>query len=194
MKKTFVLLITILTMILVMSFPMLALADSGAPEPAQAAETNAPEAETDAITNVLIENAVNIAATLVITLIGVLGVWLTNVFSRGEKLKNITAAQKELIKMAQITVGELKQTVSDKLKAAHTDGKLSKDEIKSLRADLVMKTKQKMSDPALALLEAASVDINNLILGTGDDWIDKLKTQNAAIAVGLEVGTIQTGN
>ena len=181
MKKTIFKIVALLVVLIVMSVPVLALADSGAPEPAQITETVETEDEAADISGIVIEYAVSIAATLLITLIGVLGTWLTTVFSRSEKYKNINAAQKELIRMAKITVGELKQTVSDNLKAASKTGKLSNDEIKGLQTSLLLKTKQKMSGPALDLLAAASVDINNLILGAGDAWIDKLKTQEALL-------------
>lgn len=124
---------------------------------------------------IIIENVVNILAALLITLIGVFGTWLTTKLAKRAELNSINAAQQEVITMAQITVGELQQTVVEGLKAAHEDKKLTKDEIVTLGVLLVQKTMEKMSAPAKELLNAAGVDIIALIHGTGEDWINSLK-------------------
>lgn len=125
--------------------------------------------------DVIIENAVAIVATLLMTLIGVLGTWLTAKLAKREELTNINAAQQEAIKAAQITVGELQQTLVEGLKAGHEDGKLTKEEIEALGKLLVDKTLKKMSASAIGVLNAAAVDITALIKGAGEDWIQKLK-------------------
>ena len=124
---------------------------------------------------VIIENVVNILGELLIMLIGILGVWLTTRLNKWVEVTNINAAQQEVIAMAQITVGELQQTVVEKLKAAHEDGKLTREEINSLGYDLINLTIAKLSDPTRRLLDAAGVDIVNLIRGAGEDWIRALK-------------------
>ena len=123
----------------------------------------------------IIEIGTQVAATLLITLIGVLGAWLTAQIGRSAKLKSINAAQQEVIAAAQITVGELQQTVVDGLKAASKDGKLTKDEVATLGAKLLRLTKQKISKPTYDLLTAAAVDVNALIKGAGESWISALK-------------------
>ena len=117
----------------------------------------------------------DILAELAIMLIGVGGAWLTYKLAENKHLVSINAAQQEVIGMAQITVGELKQTVVDKLKASHADGKLTKDEIQMLSYDLINLTVAKLSDPTRKLLYAAGVDVTALIRGAGEDWIDNLK-------------------
>lgn len=84
------------------------------------------------MTNVIIENLVQIAATLLITLIGVLGAWLSTKLAKREELKNISTATNEVIHAAQQTVLELQQTTVEGMKKAHEDGKLTKDEITEL--------------------------------------------------------------
>ena len=44
-----------------------------------------------------------------------------------------------------------------------------------LSEQLWEKTKEKMSAPAIALLEAASIDLRGLIQGAGEAWINNLK-------------------
>ncbi len=124
----------------------------------------------------VIEYGVQIAATLLITLIGVLGAWLTLKIGKREQLATINAAQQEVIKAAKLTVGELQQTVVDGLKAASKDGKLTPQEIAELGDMLIDKTLAKLSGPTYALLNAVAVDVNELITGAGENWINKLKS------------------
>ena len=131
--------------------------------------------------DLLINYGLQVAATLLITLIGVLGTYLSLQLGKNANLKNINDAQKELIRAAKITVGELQQTLVADLKAANQDGKLTQQEIAQLRQKLLDKTVEKLSTPASALLSAASVDVDALILGVGESWIEKMK-QQAAIA------------
>ena len=125
---------------------------------------------TDAIINVIAQ----VLATLLITLIGVLGTWLTAKIGKRVELSNINKAKDELILAAQQTVMELQQTVVEGLKDVAIDGKLSEEEITELSGLLVNKTKEKMSLPAIKLLEAAAVDVNALIRGAGEALINQM--------------------
>ena len=159
MKKK---LILVLLAFLLLTLPVVALADTGG--------------NTDAtVAQILIENAVNIAAAFFIALIGVFGAWLTAKLGKATQLDTVNHAQQELIKLTQITVGELKQTVVDGMKAAHTDGKLTKEEIASLGQLLLNKTTAKLSNSALDVLTAARVDISALITGTAEQLISNMK-------------------
>ena len=115
-----------------------------------------------------------VLATLLITLIGVLGAWLTAKIGKRVELSNINKAKDELIIAAQQTVMELQQTVVEGLKDVAIDGKLSEEEITELSGLLVNKTKEKMSLPAIKLLEAAAVDVNALIRGAGEALINQM--------------------
>ena len=157
MKKK---LILVLVALLMLILPAVALADTGG-------TVNA--------TDILIENAVNIAAAFFIALIGVFGAWLTAKLGKATQLDTVNRAQQELIKLAQITVGELKQTVVDGMKAASKDGKLSKEEIAQLGQMLFEKTTAKLSASAMDVLTAAQVDISALITGTAEQLIGQMK-------------------
>ena len=159
MKKK---LILVLVAFLMLALPAFALADTGG-------TVNA------TVTNILIENAVNIAAAFFIALIGVFGAWLTAKLGKATQLDTVNKAQQELIKLAQITVGELKQTVVDGMKAASKDGKLTTDEIAQLGQLLYEKTTAKLSGSAMDVLTAAQVDISALITGTAEQLIDRMK-------------------
>ena len=157
MKKK---LILVLIALLMLALPAVALADTGG-------TVNA--------LDILIENAVNIAAAFFIALIGVFGAWLTARLGNATQLDTVNHAQQELIKLAQITVGELKQTVVDGMKAASKDGKLSKEEISQLGQMLFEKTTAKLSASAMNVLTAAQVDISALITGTAEHLIGQMK-------------------
>ena len=159
MKKKLILLLLALLML---ALPAVALADTGGTAGIS-------------IADILIENAVNIAAAFFIALIGVFGAWLTAKLGKSTQLDTVNRAQQELIKLAQITVGELKQTVVDGMKAAHTDGKLTKDEIAQLGQLLYEKTTAKLSASAMDVLTAAQVDISALITGTAEHLIGQMK-------------------
>ena len=156
MKKKLTL---VLIALLLLALPAVALADTGG--------TNA--------AGILIENAVEIVAAFFIALIGVFGAWLTAKLGKATQLDTVNRAQQELIKLAQITVGELKQTVVDGMKAAHKDGKLTKDEIAQLGKLLFEKTTAKLSASALDVLTAAQVDISALITGTAEHLISGMR-------------------
>ena len=159
MKKK---LILVLTEFLMLALPAVALADTGGTAGATAAD-------------ILIENAVNIAAAFFVALIGVFGAWLTAKLGKATQLDTVNHAQQELIKLAQITVGELKQTVVDGMKAAHKDGKLTQEEITQLGQLLYEKTMAKLSASAMDVLTAAQVDVSALITGTAEQLIAGMK-------------------
>ena len=158
MKKK---LILILIALLMLALPVIALADTGG--------------RGATVTDILIENAVSIATAFFIALIGVFGAWLTAKLGKATQLDTVNRAQQELIKLAQITVGELKQTVVDGMKAAHKDGKLTKEEIAQLGQLLYEKTTAKLSASAMDVLTAAQVDISALITGTAEQLIAGMK-------------------
>ena len=159
MKKKLILVLVAFPML---ALPVVALADTGG-------------TADGTVVNILIENAVNIAAAFFIALIGVFGAWLTTKLGKSTQLDTVNRAQQELIKLAQITVGELKQTVVDGMKAAHKDGKLTKEEIMQLGQLLYEKTTAKLSASAMDVLTAAQVDISALITGTAEHLIGQMK-------------------
>ena len=124
---------------------------------------------------IIIESIVQVVVTLVLTLIGVLGTWLTLKIGKREELAAINVAQQEVIRLAHLTVEELQQTLVEGLKAGREDGKLTKEEIAALGEALLDGTIAKMSAPTAKLLAAAAVDTTALIQGAGEAWIAKLK-------------------
>lgn len=127
------------------------------------------------MTNIIIENIVKIAAALLLMLIGVLGTYLTTLAAKRAETANVSEAFRALTEAAKTTVGELQQTIVEPLKAVAADGKLTPDEIADLRNMLVAKTKQKMLPSAINIINAAGADIEAIILGVGENLINKAK-------------------
>ncbi len=113
-----------------------------------------------------------ILATLLKTALMLLGAWLASVMGKYIKLKHLNAATEEVIKMTITTVGELQQTYVDGWKAASVNGKLTDAQKQELNAKLLLLTKEKLTKPLVDLLRAAAVDINELISGAGEDFIN----------------------
>ena len=126
----------------------------------------------------IITVAAQVIGTLLMTLIGVLGAWLLAKIGKRQELNNIKIAVDDLTELAQQTVYELQQTMVEELKAKAADGKLTDEEIGALGVMLLEKTKKKMSEPAINLLEAAGVDINAIIRGAGEALIDHMHQFN----------------
>lgn len=124
---------------------------------------------------IIMETVVKIVGTLLLTLIGVLGAWLTAKIGKYQELKNIAIATNEAVNVAGITVLELQQTVVEGWKAANDDGKLTAEEIDALGCMLLDKAIEKMSDSAVNLLVSAGVDITALIKGAGEEMILRMK-------------------
>ena len=124
---------------------------------------------------VIIEMSVQIVATLLLTLIGVLGTWLTAKIAKRAELSSIGAATKEATEAAQRAVMELQQTTVEAMKAASEDGKLSAYEIEQLGALLLEKALAQMSTPAKNLLAAAGTDVSAIIKSAGESLILGMK-------------------
>ena len=110
--------------------------------------------------DILIQYAVDIAASLVVVLIGIIGAWLSKILAKRMELKNINAAKSEVISAAEQTVLDLKQTMVDDLKAAAEDGKLSKEEVAALGVKLLSITTSKLSASTIKLLEPAQPQLD----------------------------------
>ena len=68
------------------------------------------------------------------------------------------------------------------MKAAAADGKLTEDQIRTLKADLLRMTRKKLAEPTVQLLEAAKLDINAMIQGAAEDLINQMHTTQQLIA------------
>lgn len=114
-----------------------------------------------------------IMATLVLALIGAAGTWLSTKVAKRQELSSIAVAMEQVIQAAQITVGELQQTIVNNLKA--NGAKLTEEQIRELGGLLLAKVKEKLAASTLSMLETAKVDVEALIRGASEAWISKMK-------------------
>lgn len=124
---------------------------------------------------IIIETIVQIIAALLLTLIGVLGTWLTAKIGKREELAGIAAATAEVVNAAKTAVLALQQTTVEQMKAASEDGKLSDAEIEHLSGLLLEKALAQISQPAMNLLTAAGKDIAAMIQDAGEAMILDMK-------------------
>ena len=129
--------------------------------------------EENIMNEALITTVAQIVSAVCITLIGVAGAWLTAKIGKQQQLASVKATTEQVVEAAQLTVGELQQTIVEKLKAG--GGKLTEAQAAELGELLKAKTLQKLSAPVIDLLTAAAVDVQALITGAGEDWIGRIK-------------------
>ena len=132
------------------------------------------------MTDVIIENIVRIVAALLMMLISVGGAYLTSLIAKHEKLKAISEATQQVIDAALQTAGELQQTMVNDLKEASADGKLSKEDIATLGKDVVELTLLKLTQPTKDLINGAGGDIEAIIHGATEAWLEEIKRNPVA--------------
>ena len=127
------------------------------------------------MTAIIFENIIKILTAIVLTLISVGGTWLTMKLGKVKELEAVTAAVENVIDTAMLTAAELQQTAVVALKESAEDGKLSNDDIIWLNQQLLAQTKAKLSVNVYDLINAAGADIEAIILGAGEAWVQSLK-------------------
>lgn len=130
---------------------------------------------TDTVAGVAIKTGLDVIEAACVMLLTVAGTAWAAKNKDKAYLQNINIAFDNVFKMAKITVGELKQTVVDGMKAAADDGKLSDEQIQELQGELLAKTLEKLDTPTKDVLAAAGADICAIIAGVGEDWVRELK-------------------
>ena len=126
----------------------------------------------------IIKVLVDVATTLLLTLIGVAGTWLTMKIAKRQELASIAAATNEATSAAQRVVLELQQTVVEAMKAASEDGKLTAYDIEQLGAMLLETALAQMSVPAVQILAAAGKDVKAIIQSAGEAAVLAIKNAN----------------
>lgn len=129
------------------------------------------------VAGVLIEQVVTTVARVLEALVLAYGAWALEKFGKNKKLQNLNLANQELCKIVKQTVRELNQTIVAELKEKSPDGKLTDIQIADLKARLLTLVKAKTDEVTIALLTAAGADLDALITGQCEAYLDKLKEQ-----------------
>lgn len=129
------------------------------------------------VAGVLIEQVVTTVARVLEALVLAYGAWALEKFGKNKKLQNLNLANQELCKIVKQTVRELNQTIVAELKEKSPDGKLTDIQIAEINARLLTLVKAKTDEVTIALLTAAGADLDALITGQCEAYLDKLKEQ-----------------
>lgn len=124
----------------------------------------------DSVAGVAVEQGVTVVARLLESIILIAGTWVLSKIGKEKSLKNTTAAMDLLFTITRQTVGELQQTVVDYWKQAG-GGKLTDDQIRILKEELLRMVKLKLDEPAKALIVAGGADLDALITGAAESMI-----------------------
>lgn len=131
----------------------------------------------DIFINTILEYLAEFVAILLMTALGIFGSWVLNKIKQKKGLENIALATEQVIAAAQLTVGELQQTLVDAWKERQENGKLTAEQIVELKEKTITITMKKLSEPTLKLLEAAKVDVKAIITSAAESYIPELKNK-----------------
>lgn len=127
------------------------------------------------ILQTVIQYAAELIALILVSALGILGAWIMNKINKNKNLKNIEAATYTVIHAAQDTVLMLQQMYVDDYKEASSIGKLTPEQIADLREKTQQITLEQLGQPVLELLEAAEIDVSNLITTAAEAYINRIK-------------------
>lgn len=128
----------------------------------------------EALLPLLLENAIKVLTAVLLGLISVGGTWLTMKIGKVKELEAVNGAVQAVIDAATLTAAELQQLAVDNLKASYADGKLTQEDIDWLNQQLLERTKAKLSVNVYDLINAAGADIEQIILGAAEAWVQQL--------------------
>lgn len=127
-----------------------------------------------------IQYLIEIIGAAVLVGIGISGTWALTKLAQNEKLQNITEAVGQLLEATNITVTALQQQFVEDWKK-NQNGKLTEQQIAELKQKVVAITLEHLSHPTLELLNAAKIDIINIINTAAEAYVLKLKEDSTVI-------------
>lgn len=131
---------------------------------------------------VAIEQGILIVARVLEAALAVAGTWVLSKIGKKKELQNTNIALEILFDITRQTVGELQQLFVTGWKEAG-GGKLTDEQVEMLRQELFVLVKKKLDQPTQDLLTAAGADINALISGAAEDWINTIKMPSDLVYV-----------
>ena len=127
------------------------------------------------VAGILIEQTVTTVARILEALVLAYGAWALEKIGKNKKLQNLNLANEELCSIIKQTVREFNQTIVTHLKETSTNGKLTQEQIDALRDELLASVKAKASEAAIQMITAAGADLDALIIGQCEAYLDALK-------------------
>lgn len=131
---------------------------------------------------VAIEQGITVLARALEAALAIAGTWVLSKIGKRKELQNTNIALEILFDITRQTVGELQQLYVKGWKEAG-GGKLTDGQAQMLRQMLLDLVKEKLDQPTQDLLTAAGADINALISGAAEDWINTIKMPSDLVYV-----------
>lgn len=128
----------------------------------------------DSVAGVAIEQGVLVVARLMESVILVVGTWVLGKMGKQKQLQNVTEATAKLFEVTRQTVGELQQVFVNEWKEAN-GGKLNDEQVRILKTELIRLVKEKLDDATMDLITAAGSDLDALITGEAESYLQRLK-------------------
>jgi hypothetical protein len=136
------------------------------------------------VAGVLIEQTVNSLAKLVQMAFFALAAFAADKLGKNLKLKNLNIAVQKVCEIARQTAGELQQTIVADLKAENPGGKLTPEQIDDLGFRLLNLVKLKLDDASKELIIASGADLDALITGECESYLNMMKNSTPIINLG----------
>lgn len=135
---------------------------------------------TPTLVGVVIEETVNVAYRLVWAATLAFGAWVLDKIGKNAKLKNLSLAIQLVLEMTRQTAEELQQTIVGDLKAKRPGGKLTPEDVDDLGFRLLTMVKIKVDAASQELIKAAGIDLDALITGECEAFLNRLKSYAVA--------------
>lgn len=123
---------------------------------------------------------IEIVCAVVLVVVGIAGTMTLNKIAQNGKLVNITEAVGQLLEATNITVVALQQQFVEDWKK-NQDGKLTEQQIAELKQKVIDITLEHLGQPTMELLNAAKIDIINIISTAAEAYVLELKTDSTLI-------------
>jgi len=129
----------------------------------------------EGILSIIIQYVAEIIGLILISAIGILGTHILNKINQSKKLNNIEAAVIQVTAATQETVRRLQQMLVDNYKETASDGKLTSEQIAELKTKTQLITYGQLGQPIIDLLNAAKLDVTDLITNAAEAYINEIK-------------------
>ena len=127
------------------------------------------------IAGLAVTEGINILAKVLEAALMLAGTLALSAIRKQKSLQNTAAAFSNLLEATRQTVGELMQVFVNDWKEENVDGKLTPEQIGTLRQELIRLVTAKTDTETRLLIEAAGADLTALIIGEAENWINELK-------------------
>ena len=127
----------------------------------------------DSVAGVAVEQGVMIVARVLEYAVLILSTWVLAKIGKKKGMENFALAFQMLSEITCQTVGELQQTLVESWKKA--GGKLTDEEIDMLKSELHIRVQQKLDNPTRDLIVAAGCDLDALIQGIAENYLNRIK-------------------